>query len=177
MKKEIEVRLLNIDKQSWVDKLISNGFEFIGEYNQKRYIYDFNPINPNKWIRLRTNGEESTLTIKEIIDVNKADGVNEWEVKVNDFNEMASMMHELGFNYRNYQENVRMIFRKPGVEIVIDSWPLIPTYIEIETETNDLIESTLKELNIDEKDTTTLDVMSIYKNYGVDIKSIKELKF
>lgn len=177
MKKEIETRILDIDKDSWHNTLTRNGFEYIGEFFQRRYVYDFNPVNPNKWIRLRTNGEECTITIKEIVDVNKVDGVNEWEIKVDDFDEASKILHELGFDYRNYQENIRHTYRKAGVEIVLDSWVGIPPFMEIEAENIEILDKTLSLLGIKSSDTTTLDVVSIYKKYGIDIKSIKELKF
>lgn len=39
-----------------------------GDYLQRRYTYDFNPVQSNKWIRLRTNGSKTLLTIKEVND-------------------------------------------------------------------------------------------------------------
>lgn len=174
---ENEIRILEVDVDKLKDKLLNNGFEYISTNFQKRYVYDFNPISPNKWIRLRTNGEKSTLTIKEIVDYSAVDGTKEWEIEVSDFNETNEILNQLGYYARNYQENKRIIFRKTGVEIVIDTWPLIPTYCEIEAESTEIIKQTLTELNIKEEDTTTLDVNSIYKKYGIDIKSIKYLKF
>lgn len=38
------------------------------DYSQRRYTYDFNPVQSNKWIRLRTNGSKTLLTIKEVND-------------------------------------------------------------------------------------------------------------
>ena len=60
----------------------------------------------------------------------------ELETVVGDFDVMNDILKELGYNYRNYQENYRIIYSLDDVEISIDSWPLIPTYAEIEGKTN-----------------------------------------
>ena len=61
-----------------------------------------------------------------------------------------------------------------GVEIDIDSWPMISTYVEIEGK-NEM--STLEILELPKDKVTTLDVDSVYKKYGIDLKIIKVLKF
>lgn len=145
---------------------------------QKRYVYDFNPINPKKWIRLRTNGVKNTITVKEIIDNQAIDGTNELEVEVSDFNKANLILKELGYVPRNYQENHRIVYNLNEVEISIDTWPKIPTYVELEAKSEELIKKLLSIIEYNEKDLTTLDVASIYMNvYGIDIMSIKELTF
>lgn len=104
---------------------------------QKRYVYDFNPVNPKKWIRLRTNGVKNTITVKEIIDNQVIDGTNELEVEVSDFNIANLILKELGYVPRNYQENYRIIYNLNGVQISIDTWPKIPTYVELEAKSED----------------------------------------
>ena len=79
MAKEREVTILNIDEKGFVSKLLNNGAVKKDEFLQRRYTYDFNPILPNKWIRLRTNGKKTTLTIKEIKDKTAIDGTMELE--------------------------------------------------------------------------------------------------
>ena len=66
MNTEYEIRVLEIDKEKLIKKLEELGAEFKGDNEQKRYVYDFNPINENKWIRLRTNGRKTTLTYKKM---------------------------------------------------------------------------------------------------------------
>ncbi len=65
-----------------------------------------------------------------------------------------------------------------GVEIDIDSWPMIPTYMEIEGNTEKEVVDMQKFLGIDATKITTLNCDDIYKQiYGIDISTIKELKF
>lgn len=178
VKKEIEIRILNVDKKKFIEDIIALGAKKQSEYLQKRYVYDFNPVNPKKWIRLRTNGVKNTITIKEIINNQVIDGTNELEVEVSDFNKANLILKELGYVPRNYQENHRIVYNLNEVEISIDTWPKIPTYVELEAKSEELIKKLLSIIEYNEKDLTTLDVASIYMNvYGINIMSIKELKF
>ena len=53
MKTEYEARILEINKEEFIKKLENLGATKVGDYIQKRYIYDFNPAIKGKWIRLR----------------------------------------------------------------------------------------------------------------------------
>ena len=79
MKTEIECRLLNVDVAQFIKKLKDKNADFVGDWVQIRNCYDFTPVKPNSWIRLRTNGVETTLTIKEIAN-SKIDGTKECEL-------------------------------------------------------------------------------------------------
>ena len=48
---EYEVRVLEINKDEIQSKLKELNATLIEDVFQKRYVYDFNPIVPNKWIR------------------------------------------------------------------------------------------------------------------------------
>ena len=178
MEKEREVTILDINTSDFIKKLEDLGAVKNGEFLQRRYVFDFSPVDPNKWIRLRTNGTKTTLTTKEIVDRNSIDGTNELEIIVDDFDKTHELLNQLGYIARNYQENYRRIYLLNGTEISIDSWPLIPTYAEIEGKTNQDVEDVLKLLDVDKEKVTTFDVESIYRViYGIDIMKVKELKF
>ncbi len=178
MAKEREVTILNIKEEDFIKKLLDNGAVFKDEFLQRRYTYDFTPALKNKWIRLRTNGKKTTLTIKEIKDKKAIDGTEELEVLVGNFDIMNKILKELGYVYRNYQENYRKIYMIDEVEVSIDSWPMIPTYAEIEGKSNEAVISVLNKLGYSLDEATTLDVTSIYNEvYGIDLLNIRELKF
>ena len=178
MEKERELTVLDINVENFVKRLEDLGAEKKGEFLQRRYVFDVKPVNPKKWIRLRTNGTKSTLTIKEIKDKTAIDGTNELEIVVDNFDKTKEILNELGYESRNYQENYRRIYELSNTEISIDSWPLIPTYAEIEGKTNEDVENVLGLVNTENYKVTTLDVDSIYREiYDIEIKKIKELKF
>lgn len=177
MKTEYEIRVLEINKKEIVNKLEKLGAIMKGNFKQKRYVYDLKPAENGKWIRLRTNGKVTTLTYKDIVS-NTIDGTKEVEFEVEDFDKANEFLEKIGFINRSYQENERIQFILNNVEIDIDSWPMIPTYMEIEGKSEKEVLNMKRVLNIDESNVTTLNCDDIYRQiYKIDISKIKELKF
>lgn len=177
MKTEYEIRILEIDKEEMIKKLEGLGAIRRGKFEQKRYVYDLRPVEKSKWIRLRTNGKTTTLTYKDI-ESNTIDGTKEVEFEVEDFNKANEFLERVGFKNRSYQENERIQYVLNNIEIDIDTWPMIPTYMEIEGISEKEVNNMKNLLNINENKVTTLNCDDIYKQiYGIDISKIKELKF
>lgn len=177
MKVEYEVRRLEISFDEVISKLNSLGAMKKGVFHQKRYVYDFIPAQDGRWIRLRTNGEETTLTIKEIHS-SKIDGTKELEIVVSDFDKTNEILNKLGYKARTFQENFRIEYNLNGVNIDLDKWPMIPTYMEIEGSSERDVYSVMSILGIEREDVTSKDVNSIYKdNYGIVLNNIGVLQF
>lgn len=177
MKTEYEIRILEINKEEIIKKLEELGAIKKGKFEQKRYVYDLKPAEKGKWIRLRTNGEHTTLAYKDVVS-NTIDGTKEVEFEVEDFHKANEFLKKIGFENRSYQENERIQYILNDVEIDIDSWPMIPTYMEIEGKSEKEVLNMKKILDIDESKVTTLNCDDIYKQiYKIDISKIKELKF
>jgi len=176
MKTEVEARILDVNVSELKEKLEKVGAKFINNYNQKRYIYDFNPVQKGKWIRLRTDGESTTLTIKEIKN-DGIDGTKELEIEVSDIESTNLILEELGYKARSYQENKRTRYIYNDIEIDIDSWPKIPTYVEFEGSEEDALISFIESLGYAKDDLITYGVSKIYKHYGLDIDDYNILKF
>ncbi len=175
MHTEYEVRILEIDVSKVVKKLEKAGAKKEWDLLQRRYVYDLIPKVDNKWIRLRTNGEKTTLTIKNIVS-STIDGTRELEVEVGDFERCHQILEELGFEAKGYQENRRVQYSLNGVEIDIDYWPMIPTYLEIEGLSEEAVYEVLSLLGFKKEDATNKDVEGIYLDYGYDINKMFELK-
>ena len=174
---EFEERILEVDKDKMISKLESLGAIKKGEWFQKRYVNDFNPVRENEWIRLRTNGEVATLAYKNV-EKNTVDGTKELEVEVSDFEETNELLNVLGYKAKGYQENKRVRYMLNGVEIDIDSWPMIPTYMEIEAESEEKVKEIEKLLEVDESKITALNCEDIYiQIYGINLKEQKDLRF
>ena len=174
---EYEVRVLEIDEKKMIKDLESLGAKKVGEWEQKRYVYDTNPINENAWFRLRTNGIETTLAYKNV-EKNTIDGTHELEIVVSDFEKTNDMLKLMGYHPRGYQENKRIRYLLDDIEIDLDTWPLIPTYMEIEGKNEEEVNTILTKLNIPAEKVTTLNCQDIYKEiYHIDIDEIKNLSF
>ncbi len=174
---EYEARILEIDKEKLIKKIEHLGAKKIAEFNYKRRVYDFNPKCDNKWIRLRTDGNKTTLTIKKIQTKN-IDGTKEMEIEVSNFEETNLILEELGYKSRSYQENKRIRYLLNDVELDIDSWPYIPTYLEIEGKDKESVLNMIKLLEVNNDKVTTIDVENIFKTfYNIDIKAIPVISF
>ena len=185
MHTEIECRLLDCNVSEFIGKLKTNNATFVGDWLQIRNCYDFNPVLENSWIRLRTNGKETTLTIKEIKN-SKIDGTKELEVVVSDFNDTDEILNKLGYKARSKQENRRIRYMLNNVEIDIDFWPKLPAYVEFEGKSVEDIKKVCNLLDIDFSALVSIDVEKIYNHYGLNLsdypiieldKNIKDLKF
>lgn len=106
MNTEYEVRVLEINHDEMVKKLENLGAELKFEAFQQRYVYDLKPKQDNKWIRLRTNGNKTTLTIKDL-QTKTIDGTKELEIIVDDFDKTNQILEELGYKNRGFQQNKR----------------------------------------------------------------------
>ena len=174
---EYEARVLGIDKDKLEEKLILLGAEKIADFDYKRKVYNFNPATRNKWIRLRTDGNKTTLTIKEIKSY-EIDGTLENEIIVSDFNETDIMLNKLGYFSHTYQESKRTRYILGGVEIDIDTWPYIPTYVEIEGSSTKEVEDMIKKIELENNTVTSLDVQGVFKEfYNIDIEKVPEMRF
>lgn len=175
MKIEEEARILDINIDELVKKLEKLGAVFVADFDQKRYVYDFCPVKQNKWIRLRSNGKKSTLTIKEIVN-DSIDGTKELEIEVSDFDKTNAILEELGYMPRAYQENKRKRYMYNDIEIDIDTWPMIPTFVELEGNSEEILKL-IEVLGYEEEKVVTYGIKKIYEHYNINIDDYLELKF
>ena len=175
MHTEYEVRILDVDVDEITKKLESLHATLEWDHIQRRYVYDFNPKQDNKWIRLRTNGETTTLTIKNLVS-SEIDGTQELEIEIDNFERGNLLLKELGYNPKGYQENRRVRYNLNGVEVDIDYWPMIPTYIEIEGSSEEAVYNAIEALGYSKEQCSTRDVEGIYLDYGFNLKEIYDLK-
>ena len=176
MEKEIELRVYDIDKEELIKKIEKLNGKFINNYEQIRYVYDFNPVKENKWIRLRTDGFKTTLTIKEYTS-SKINGVNELEIEVSDMEKTNLILEKLGYKKRSVQENKRTRYILNDVEIDIDTWPYLKTFVEFESKSKEKIYYVLKLLDIDIKNTTTKIADDFYYDIGFTKEMLNDLRF
>lgn len=174
MKTEFEIKVLDIDAAKLREELARLGFIKSGDLAFRRYVYDL-PTD-GAWLRLRTDGSKTTITYKHS-GADAIDGVQELEIVVEDFEATNQLLGLMGFKPRQYQENNRELYTKDGVEVSVDSWPLIPPYAEIEAGSEAVVRDTLKELNLTDAKTTSLPTSKVYERYGLDLDSYEHLAF
>ena len=173
---EYEAKIYDVIPADIVAKLARLGAKEIGSYNFRRYVFDTIPATPNRWVRLRSDGQHATLTVKEIT-AEAIDGTHEWEVEVSDLETTLEILAKIGIKPRGYQENKRQEYNLGGVQVVIDYWPKLKPYIEIEGNSAKEVINTAKLLGYAEDDLTTKNTTELYQDIGIDIEKMLELTF
>jgi len=173
---ENEIKIIDADTAEVANKLLKLGFEQQTVTEFKRYIFDLPSGEKNAWIRLRSDGKHATVTYKRVLK-DSIDGVEEIEVTVDNFDRAKELLSAAGLKQVSYQENTRKSFLQSGIEVSIDSWPLIPPYIEIEAPTKAEVEDTLHRLGLSKHKLSSLPTKDIYEMYGLHLDDYKVLKF
>lgn len=150
MQTEIEVKFLNVDIEDIRERILSAGGKLMQPMRlMKRVIIEPASLSGrDAFVRLRDEGNKTTLTFKEFGEKSNHD-VKEIEVEVSDFDAMLNMFSELSMHYRSFQESKRETWHLNDVEIVIDVWPWLDPYIEIEGDSEATIRQTAQLLGFD----------------------------
>lgn len=171
---EYETQVLEPDVEEVSKKLREIGAKEGKEVLQKRWVYY---IDKASWVRLRQVGGKTAITYKNKSGTGIGD-TEEIEVNEAEFEKTASLLSVLSF-YENkyYQENKRKKFIFKEIEFTLDTWPKIPTILEIEAKSEKKVDEGLEILGLTGKDIGHSGMVRIYDKYGIDIHSIKELTF
>ncbi|MFG3407764.1 CYTH domain-containing protein [Streptomyces sp. NPDC048142] len=173
---EYEAKYLDIDPAAMAGRIAAAGGEHSGGRLMRRYVYDTVPPLEGRWVRLRDDGEEATLCVKEITS-DAIDGTSETETTVGNFETAHALLGRMGMRHRSYQENHRDSWVLEGVRLEIDSWPLIPPYLEIEGDTAEDVRVAAARLSIDMSELTSENTTKVFARYGIDLDGISDLRF
>ncbi|MFC9872754.1 class IV adenylate cyclase [Nocardia salmonicida] len=173
---EHEAKILDIDPDTIDRHILDKGGHKLGERFMRRYVYDITPGVDGKWIRLRDDGKRTTLAVKEITS-DAIDGTHEVEVSVDDFAATNALLEMMGFSAKSYQETKRTSYTLDGAELELDTWPGIPPYLEIEAATKADVIRVAELLGYTEADLTGANTIKIYARHGIDLDTIRELRF
>lgn len=173
---EYEAKILHINTAQFVQRVELLGAKKTGSYQFRRYVFDTIPAQANKWARLRTDGSRTTITCKEIVS-DTVDGTIEKEIVVDDFDQALDVLAALGLKPCGYQENRREEYMLDGVQITVDSWPFLDDYAEIEGGSSDQVMAMITKLGYSPNDAVYKNTDELYKEIGVDLKTVAELRF
>jgi adenylate cyclase class 2 len=166
MKTEIEVKFLNVDFDQVRAKLTALGAHLEQPMRLMKRALSENDLmrkdGRDSFVRLRDQGDKVTLTFKEFKSQTLS-GAHEHEVEVSDFDTMLEILKEMGLPPKTFQESKRETWTLGDVEIVLDEWPWLNTYIEIEGPTEDAVRRTAEEMGFDWEDAVFGSVDVAYK--------------
>ena len=168
MNNEIEAKYLDIDKAAIRKKLkAAKALLLDPEKKMRRTVFD---TGPNSYARVRDEGDKIVLTYKNFIDEDDIMGCKEINLTVNDYDGAVKFLKACGLEAKAAQETLRETWRLDNVQITIDTWPWIPTYIEIEGNSEAEVWSVAEQLGLRKEDATFGAVDKIYQHYfGVDM--------
>lgn len=102
------------------------------------------------------------MTYKQFDDMG-LHGAKEIEIVVSDFEDAKSLLENAGLKLKSYQETQRETWTLDGAEIVIDEWPWIKPFIEIEGESEHIVRTAAEKLGFDWGDAVFGDVTQAYR--------------
>jgi adenylate cyclase class 2 len=187
MNKEIEVKFLDVSIDDIRDRLkkASATLEHPMRHMKRALIEEEHHVKENSFIRIRDEGDKTTLTFKRRTlpdEKTTIDSTEELETTVGDFETAIRIFAEAGWHYITLQESRRETWHLQGAEVVIDEWPWIQPYIEIEAQTEEIVRRVAATLGFDWEDAVFGSVDVIYsrdfpKMSVRGIIDIKEARF
>lgn len=179
MKHEYEAKFLAVDVVGLQAKLTALGaVQALPRTLLTRKIFENNSLDEGAWLRLRDEGIRSTLTLKQVTDATTIDGTAEIETEVTDLHAMADILRRVGLTEVRYQENYREEWRLGEVVFDFDTWPDLPTFLEIEGPDEASVRQAAALLDLDYSEARFGSVDEIYKSEtGRDILAEPTLLF
>lgn len=149
---EIEVRFLEIDKETLIARLQELGAKDLGEdMLEEVIIYDKElswQRDVRKMLRIRSRAGKIHLTFKHHHE-NSATGTEEIEFEINDIKKAEALLDRLGYVSVRHQQKLRHTFHLGDVIIDIDTWPKVPTYVELEGTSEESLKEAAELLGLD----------------------------
>lgn len=184
MKTEYEAKFLNVDidvirtRLKELDVVLEKSMRLM-----RRVTIDTAEMKKkNAFVRVRDEGDRTTITYKQF-DALSADGAKEYEVVVSDFEEAVALLAAAGLQQGSFQESKRETWRLGDVEIMIDEWPWLAPYIEIESTSVEQVKDFSEKLGFNWNDAVFGDVMAAYRAEYPHLKeedtvgNVAEVKF
>lgn len=180
MEIEIEAKFLDVKPEELRKKLFSSGAKQVHpEITLKRKVFDYPDRRLEKirgWVRVRDEGEITTLSYKQVND-RTLYGTKELVVLVDDFENASNFLISIGLEQKAYQETKREKWMLDNTEISIDTWPWIPTFVELEGKNEKELGATVEKLGLDWSKAMHGSVETAYqKYYNITEEEIYEWK-
>lgn len=172
MKQEIEAKFFPINEESILQKLKSLKAK-PGQQDvlMRRAVFDKsqNPQIKCTYARVRDEGKEITASLKINASENgKVEDQKELKITVNSFEDTRDFLNKLGLVETGYQENIRSTWFLRDSEIVIDEWPALDTYIEIESPNSDELKFIVDDLGLKWEEKILVSTDELYaKKYSI----------
>jgi adenylate cyclase class 2 len=182
VKPEYEARFLDIDPSSITARLSARGGrQVMPRTLMRRIVFVNDGIDARGgWLRLRQQGARTFLTYKQVAHngPSSIDSILEAETEVVNFQDTRALLEAMGYTAKRFQENYREEWKLDGITYDIDTWPDLPTYLEIEGDGEQAVHDAAAALDLDPTLASYGSVDELYlKVLGRDILAESSLTF
>lgn len=165
MQSEIEVKFVNVSFDDMRTKLAALGGTCEQPMRLMRRVAinsEFMKTGKDAYLRVRDEGDKVTMTYKQF-DSLSVDGAKEIEVQVSDYDKTVAILAQAGLPAHTSQETKRETWRLGDIEIMLDEWPWLNPYIEIEGHSEEALQTVAEQLGFKWEDAVFGDVMAAYR--------------
>jgi adenylate cyclase class 2 len=179
METEFEAKFYPVDKEAYRKKLKSVGAKLmLPERKMRRIIVDSvtHPQLKCDYIRVRDEGGLVRLSAKIHAGLKgKLSDQKEADVTVSDFEKTRQIIEAMGFDFDIYQETLRETWNLDGAEVVIDTWPGLEPYTEIESGSEADVRKVAEILGLSWENRIITSVKEVYsKVYKISIEAVSK---
>jgi adenylate cyclase class 2 len=171
MQIEYEATFLNVDKDKVREQLKSAGAVLLKpEILMKRCNFTLPKNNEiaGSWVRVRDEGDAITMSVK-IMCGEKIEDQKEICLKVDNMDQAMDFLETLGCRKKSYQETKRETWDLDGVQITIDTWPFLETFVEVEGQSEEAVKAVSEKIGFDYAQARFCAVGRLYhEKYGLE---------
>jgi len=152
MQTEIEAKWLNVSISDMRKRLETVGATLVvPERLMVRSVFDYADKRLEKvggWVRVRNEGDKITLSYKQLND-RTMHGTKEVTVGVDNFENACVFLESIGLKRYALQETKRESWKIGDAEIELDTWPWIPSFVEVEAKSEAELREVASRLDLD----------------------------
>lgn len=155
MNTEYEATFTNIDKEDIRKKLRDIGARLVKpEALHKRVVFKLPKGHEDmgKFARVRDEQDKITMSFKSVNTAGGYKGIADQKeicLLVDNFENAVEFLQAIGCQDLAFQENKREIWQMGNVEIMIDEWPFLEPFVEIEGESEGAVRGMAEKLGFE----------------------------
>lgn len=175
--KELEVKVLNIDKEEIEKKLIAIGAVLVKDENQINYRFDTDDYYLKKtydgYLRIRITNDilsgesKSTMTFKKNLKRDSLRINEEINTDLSNWENAAKIIGLLGYKQKRPGYKHRRSYMYENILFEIDTWDeetYAKPYLEIEVSSSEELEKAIRILNLDRSQITSKSIDELRKD-------------
>ena len=164
MQTEIEAKFLQVKPDEIRTRLKKAGAQCEQPMKLMRRVVFDNDVMRKKdaFVRVRDEGYRITMTYKQYDEMSLT-GAKEIEFTVSDYDAAIAFCEAAGIVPKSVQEARREVWKLDDVEVVIDEWPWIRPFVEIEGPAEDSVVAAAEKLDFKWENAAFGDIMTAYR--------------